>query len=295
MASLLLRSYPDIKFFMSLYMGVNKKNDPFHRWMYGRVDGVFTSSSDLKAKLPSLYPIPAVKVHLLPYGRRPERYVRDQARRTAIRARLGVGDDEFFVGTMVRIDPGKGALDFARSISYLPDHILGRTKYLIVGEPTRRGKRKVGDSLYEPHCVEYLGEIEAFIRHQNLSKKILLAGFQEDEIGYLSAMDAFVFPSRDELFSLVVLDAMCMGLPIVAAGAGGTLLQIRDDQNGLLYRVGDSSDLARKIVRYSEDPPLRNRHGAAARAFVCSEHSMESTISRLLGFYAGQTEKGQTS
>ena len=119
----------------------------------------------------------------------------------------------------------------------------------------------------------------------NFGKKIFLAGFQSDLIGYLSAMDIFVFPSRDEMYSLVVLDAMCMGLPVVAARAGGNIRQIDDGTSGLLYEVGDSKDLAAKLTRYLQDPALRRQHGTAARKFVEERHSMKDTVKELLRFY----------
>ena len=40
------------KLFLSVYMGVMSKNDPFHRWIYKRVDGIFTSSEELNRRLP---------------------------------------------------------------------------------------------------------------------------------------------------------------------------------------------------------------------------------------------------
>ncbi len=283
--SIAMRGDAKRKLFLSIYMGVMSKNDPFHRWIYGRVDAIFTSSEELNARLPELYPVPPRKIHLLRYGRNLELYVVDQVKRRNIRLGLGIGDGEILAGTMARIDPGKGALDFAQSILYLdPDRADG-VKYLLVGEPTRKARRSEGESPYEPHCEEYLESIRSFIEGRNLGRKILLAGFQSDLIGYLSAMDIFVFPSRDEMYSLVVLDAMCMGLPVVAARAGGNIRQIEDGTSGVLYDVGDSRDLAAKLTRYLEDPFLRRQHGAAARKFVEERHSMKETVTELLRFY----------
>src|SRR5258708_721448 len=64
-ASLALRNDTGRKLFASIYMGVTPKNDPFHRWIYKRVDGFFTSSRVLNERLPSLYPVPPGKIHLL--------------------------------------------------------------------------------------------------------------------------------------------------------------------------------------------------------------------------------------
>jgi glycosyltransferase involved in cell wall biosynthesis len=285
-ASLALRRDPLKKLFLSIYMGVSSKKDILHRYIYRRVDAVFTSSRELNRRLVDLYPIPPERIHYLPYGRAIERYRRDESKRALIRRKYGVREGELLVGTMVHIDPGKGAMDFARSFSYITGDLQPSIKYLIVGEPTRKGRSRPDESPFEEHCEAYQREIERYRDSENLGQNIILAGFQEDLIGYLSAMDIFVFPSRDELYSLVVLDAMCMGMPVVAARAGGTIAQIEDGARGLLYEVGNSRDCAARVSQYARSPELRAQHGKAARLFVEEHHSMSSTIKTLLEFYS---------
>jgi len=284
-ASLALRGDTERRLFLSIYMGVPKKNDPWHRFIYKRVDAIFTSSQELNRRLPQLYPVPSSKIHFLPYGRYIDRYVSDERKRNDIRRQFGVQQNDILVGTMVRIDPGKGVMDFARSFSYIDPEERKKIKYLIVGEPTRKGKANPHESPFEEHCVSYLRDIEAFIAAEGFERNIFLAGFQSDLTGYLSAMDVFVFPSRDEMYSLVVLDAMGMGLPVVAARAGGNLDQIEEGKSGLFFDVADSRDAAEKIMNYVRDPELRRRHGEQARVFVERRHDINATITTLLDFY----------
>jgi glycosyltransferase involved in cell wall biosynthesis len=104
-------------------------------------------------------------------------------------------------------------------------------------------------------------------------------------IGYLSAMDVFVFPSRDELFSLVVLDAMAMRLPVIAANAGGNVHQVEDGVSGFMFQVGNSKDLASKIQEYLVQLELITRHGNSGREFVVAHHEMKYAVEQLLKFY----------
>ncbi len=284
-ASLAIWGEKEKKLFLSIYMGVPRKNDILHRFIYHRVNAIFTSSKELGDRLPSLYPVPRSKIHFLPYGRRIENYRRDETRRIEVRSKYKVRPEEILVGTMVRIDPGKGVMDFARSFPYIDGSLREKTKFMIVGEPTRRGRGMPGESPYEPVCEEYLRGLEKFISNEGLSEKILLTGFQDDLVAYLSAFDVFVFPSRDELYSLVVLDAMCMGLPVVAARSGGNIRQITDGVSGLLYEVANSKDLATKLELYLRQPSLRVQHADKARQFVQDAHSMDDAVRSLLGFY----------
>jgi glycosyltransferase involved in cell wall biosynthesis len=279
--SIAMRNDASRKLFLSIYMGVSKKNDPFHRWIYGRVDAIFTSSEALNDRLPSLYPVPKQKIHFLPYGRDIDLYRVDPSKRKAIRASLGVREDEILIGTMVRIDPGKGALDFARSILYLDPRFAQRVRYAVIGEPTRKAHPVAGESPYEKNAEEYLAAIQELVRKESLEQRVLLPGFQADLVGTLSALDIFV-SSRDEIFARDPRRNVPR-TPLIRRTADD--MQIKDGVSGLLYEVGNSEDLAAKLGRYLEVPELRVKHGAAAKEFVIQRHSMQHTIRELLSWY----------
>jgi glycosyltransferase involved in cell wall biosynthesis len=288
-ASLALMRDPVRKLILSIYMGVPAKRDPAHRLVFSRVDAFVTSSKDLNSRLPYLYAARPARIHFLPYGIALDQYRRDDQKRLDVRGRHGVKPDDILVGTMVRIDPGKGVMDFARSFPYIEKNMQSRVVYMIVGEPTRKGNAAPRGSPFEKRAEAYLGELQSFISEEGLGDRILLAGFQDDVVGYLSAFDVFVFPSRDELYSLVVLDAMAMELPVLAAGAGGNLVQITDGVNGLLYKVADSRDLAAKLSRYLLDPVLRRQHGKTARVTVAQHHDMNQAVAGVLNIYSNRT------
>lgn len=284
-ASMALRGDTTRRLFLSMYMGVGSKDDFWHRYIYKRVNGFFSSSKTLIARLPTLYAIPGEKAHFLPYGRKLACDSTSKERGRAIRSMLGVKPADTLVGTMVRIDPGKGVMDFVKSYLYLEESLRKNVHYVIVGEPTRKGRLKPGESPFEPRCEEYLADLQSFVSKHFLAKNIHFAGFQNDVTGYLSAMDIFVFPSRDELYSLVMLDAMALPLPIIAARASGNLEQIEDGVNGLLYEVANPQDLAAKLSMYLINPQQRRQHQQAARTFVEEQHDMTKTVARLLKFY----------
>ena len=284
-ASIAIRRNPRIRLFMSIYMGVGRKKDFLHRWVYHRVDAIFTSSKALNEVLPERYPVPASKIHYLPYGRYLDRYRQSTAARESVRAQFNIAPDEIIAGSMVRLDEGKGVMDFLRSYLYLDKGVQSSTVYLIVGEPTRRSSAGAADSPFEPGSEEYYRSLREFVELHGLGNRIIFAGYQQDSVAFFSAMDIFVFPSRDEMYSLAMLDAMAMSLPVIAARSGGNLLQVREGVNGLLYETGNSEVLAFALANCISDPALRARLGLAARQFVQSEHRMETVIERLKKFY----------
>jgi glycogen(starch) synthase len=76
---------------------------------------------------------------------------------------------------------------------------------------------------------------------------------------YRSA-DLVVFSSEwEEPFGLVPLEAMACGVPVIATGTGGSGEYLRDGENCLIFRAGDSEDLARTAQRVAKDVALRGR------------------------------------
>jgi glycogen synthase len=86
----------------------------------------------------------------------------------------------------------------------------------------------------------------------------------------------------DEPFSLVVLEGMGLGLPVVASDTGGTAEAVRDGDTGLLFGRGDAAGLAAALDRLEADRPLCRRVGARARAAVREHFGMRRMVGRLL-------------
>jgi glycogen(starch) synthase len=73
------------------------------------------------------------------------------------------------------------------------------------------------------------------------------------------AADAVVFPVRwPEPWGLVPLEAMALGVPVVATGRGGSGDYLADGQNSLLFAAGDPAGLATALSRLAADGELRS-------------------------------------
>ena len=76
--------------------------------------------------------------------------------------------------------------------------------------------------------------------------------------------DVFLHPTRFEGSSLVTLEAMAHGLPVIATRAGGIPDKVRDGANGFLVDPGDVEALAGAILKIANQPQLRERMGREA-------------------------------
>lgn len=286
-ASLAARFAPRVRFVHSVYMNVAPKRDPIHTSIYSRADAILSSSEIINREIRERYPVDQTRVHLLRYGIDLRPYAHDPHAREQRRAALGVAPDQMLVGMMGRIDTQKGVHEFVESYTLLPPAVREHVRYLLIGEPTLARTNADGTPEYETEsaaCEEY---VRGFIAANGLGDRVLRLGFQKEFIPLLNAMDVFVLPSYAETYSLSVLNAMAMGLPVIGTRAGGTSEQIGENERGTLIMPRSAHDIADAVTHYATHPQDRLRHGEAGRAFVQSEHEMGGTIARLAAIYRG--------
>jgi glycosyltransferase involved in cell wall biosynthesis len=92
--------------------------------------------------------------------------------------------------------------------------------------------------------------------------------------------DIFMMPSERETFSVVVIEAMATGLPVVATASGGPEELVTGD-TGVLVPVADAAALAEGVEGILRNPQ-RFQHGAAR---VATHYSLERVAERLQEIY----------
>jgi glycosyltransferase involved in cell wall biosynthesis len=91
----------------------------------------------------------------------------------------------------------------------------------------------------------------------------------------LPGWSVFVSSSRSEAFPLATLEAMAMGIPVIATTVGGLPEQIDHLENGILVRPDDPEAIAAWLLRLRDDADLRHRLGAAGAERVSREFTLE--------------------
>ena len=116
---------------------------------------------------------------------------------------------------------------------------------------------------------------------------VLFPGFREDLPRLLPACDLMVHPAEMEGLGVALLQAAACGLPIVAGRAGGIPEIVVPGETGALIEPGDAATLATHLDHLLGDPAERARLGAAARARVQANFSLEAMVAGNLGVYQG--------
>ncbi len=105
---------------------------------------------------------------------------------------------------------------------------------------------------------------------------------------YLAMADAFVTPSVSEVHPLSVIEAMAVGLPIVAIHSPGISDSVEHEVSGLL--ADDEAQFASNLIRISRDGALRKRLGESARK-ASARFSIDNTIQAMLQHYEALARK----
>lgn len=124
--------------------------------------------------------------------------------------------------------------------------------------------------------------IEAAIADNELNDHVILMGRVSDEARSLlyRAADIFVMPNivvpNDiEGFGIVVQEAACAGLPVVASDLQGIKDALTDGKNGILVQTEDSDAFKAEISKLIKDPVARRKFGASARSYTLSEYGWD--------------------
>jgi phosphatidylinositol alpha-mannosyltransferase len=108
-----------------------------------------------------------------------------------------------------------------------------------------------------------------------------LGGITDDEkASLLASVDVYCAPQiGGESFGIVLVEAMSAGTPVVASDLGAFRRVLEEGDAGVLFRTGDSADLARTLVRVLGDEHLRatlvQRASAAVRRYDWSSVTHE--------------------
>ena len=173
-----------------------------------------------------------------------------------LRASLGWTVDDVVVGIVGRLQPWKGQRTFLEAAQLLAQR-HPRARFLVVGAASDADR-------------EYEAELHKLTAANNTLAGRVHFSDDEDVHGWTDAMDVVAHCSIQEPFGIVILEAMALGKPLVAAASGGPLEIVEEGISGLLVPPGDPTALAAAVSRLLDEPKFAAKLSAGARRRVRS-------------------------
>jgi len=174
-----------------------------------------------------------------------------------------------YVLSVSRLHRGKGFPTLLRAFREVTRHV-GDVDLLIAGDGAERDAlERMTCELGLGHRVVFLGEV----RDQQL-------------IDVYRGATLFVLPSHLETLSIVVLEAMACGLPVIATACGGPADHVHPGETGFLVPVEDWRTMSEQMLLVLRDPDRAERMGRAARKRAVETFSTEIIYRKLDALYA---------
>jgi len=130
------------------------------------------------------------------------------------------------------------------------------------------------------------GRLEALAARLGIADRVTFHGFVPDEdlVRAYRRCTVFCMPGTAVLQSLVTMEAMAAGKPVVAADAMALPHLVRPGHNGWLYPPGDVAELAGRLTAVLTDEPARTAMGKASLELIAA-HDLDSTVDTFEGVY----------
>ena len=153
-----------------------------------------------------------------------------QQRRAVLRARLGIGPEEFFLVSAGELNKNKNHQVVLRAMALLRQQGAPPIRYGVCGDGFCRR------------------ELEQQIERLGLSGAVTLFGYCPDVLPFLGGADASAFPSIREGLGMAGLESLAMGIPVLASDNRGTREYMRHGENGFVCSWFDAPAFARGIA-----------------------------------------------
>jgi glycosyltransferase involved in cell wall biosynthesis len=226
------------------------------RWWLRRPHvSVVAVSQGVRAEL-ERWGLPRNCVQIIYNGVDAQRYCPGRA--TDLRGELGIPPETLLIGAVGNIRAPK-AYD-----------LLLRTAKIVTAT------RNVHFAVVGEGSKEMLDPLLQLRRALGLEAKVTFLGFRPASPNVLQNFDIFLSSARSEGLPLSFLEAMAVGLPIVATPTSGALEVLESGHSGLIASEFDEAALARVACTAVDDSGLRASLGAAGRSVVLARFSTQA-------------------
>jgi glycosyltransferase involved in cell wall biosynthesis len=222
----------------------------------------------------------------------------------ALRARLGIEDDEVLLLSVGRLEENKGFHVLARALGQLLEResrVALSAQEVTPGFSPAPSVRPAFDAATAPRWRwaligdgPFRDRILEAAQSAGLGSRMIAAGRVADAelAAWYQAATIFVHPTLYEGSSLVTLEAMAHARPVIASRAGGLPDKVVQDVTGWLVEPGDAGALADAIDLALRQTDRLEKMGRAGRAVVEREFAWPPITDRLIEIYRALTDVG---
>ncbi|AJQ95284.1 glycosyltransferase family 4 protein [Gynuella sunshinyii] len=180
----------------------------------------------------------------------------------------------FLIGVVGTITEVKNQLELLKAVKILSDRKVDLTVKFI-GAP----RSSAGD-------ISYLNLLKDYILTNDLSRRVVFTGFVSDVRSEMKDLGAVCVPSDREPLGRTIFESQLYGLPVICSDSGGNCELVKHGETGYVYKLGDITDLADKILECMEAGDRNFEIIQASKDQLANTFSPQQTIEKELAIYS---------
>ncbi len=227
---------------------------------------ILTISEDTKKRLIKS-DLKKENISVLPNGIDCDYWKRENGR-SVLKDELSLRPDEYLVGTVARIAYDKDLPTFFK-VAQAVVKKMPNVKFVIVGDG-------YGDELL--HAKKIVDELA-------LNMHVYFTGHRNDLLDIYPSFDLFLMTSLSEGMPNTVLEAMAMGIPVVATNVGGVPELVVHGETGALAETGEYIRLVRYVLMLLRDNVVSGEFSIKSRDRILNKFSFKKRVEILEGLY----------
>ncbi len=254
------------------HIGTQKaKQDILHNFLYKNVDFIIANSQIIHKNILNTHPVTKARVGVIHPGIDTSKYFPDSGQRSSVRKEFNIKKDAFVIGMSGRLQRWKGHYEFLNMAAELKEK-YHNIFFMVIGGATV-GEKDEAEGIYR----------EA--KRLKLADRLIFTGFRNDVPDLLNVLDLFVFPSYAEAYGMALLEAMAVGLPVVASNCDGVLDIIEDGKTGILITPRNSESLKNAVKKLIEEKKYRQKLARNGYENFKSNFTSEQMIKKMEKLY----------
>lgn len=189
----------------------------------------------------------------------------------ALREKYNFSKDDFLLIYVAEFSKRKNQRFLLNSIRKLVDDGFKNMKLILLGD----GK--------------FLNELKTYAQELNISNNLIFTGYTKDTCTYYQISDICVSSSRSEGLPFNIMEAMSVGLPIVASNVKGHTDLIRQNENGFLFEYDNINEFCDYVKTIYEDKELLHRIGIKSKEFS-KNYSLDVVLSNTVNIICNENK-----
>jgi glycosyltransferase involved in cell wall biosynthesis len=209
-----------------------------------------------------------------------ERFDPQAIDRAAARAALGEAgaNGRLLLGVVAQLSPWKGQDTAIEALA------------LLVGEGIDAHLLLVGSAKFVARATrfdntDYVAGLRELVARKGLQERVWWLGEREDVPQLIRAMDVLLLPSWEEPFGRALIEAMALGVPVVATSVGGPAEIVEQGREGYLVAPRRAPDWAQAIARLAQSPQTAAAMGRSGRERAQQLFTIERHVRATLDVY----------